>query len=111
MKENYIIIKFRGEVRKIFPHEIIFIEQNLRKVLFHLNYEVCGTYGKIENYLVELPQEFYKCNKSYVINLDKVTKMGNQVICFSDGKDIRMGRQSFHGAKKAFLEFTAQSES
>lgn len=110
MKENCIIIKFRGEVRKILPQEIIFVEQNLRKVLFHLNSEVCGTYGKIQNYVEHLPEEFYKCNKSYVINLDKVTKMGNQIIYFSNGNDLRIGRQSFYGAKKAFLEFALQSE-
>lgn len=108
MKDKCIVIKFRGEVRKIFPQEIIFVEQNLRKVLFHLNSEVCGTYGKIQNYVENLPQEFYKCNKSYVINLDKVTKMGNQIIYFSDGNDIRIGRQSFSSAKKAFLEFISQ---
>jgi len=110
MKDNCIIIKFKGEVRRILPQEIVFVEQNLRKVLFHLNSEVCGTYGKIENYMQNLPEEFYKCNKSYVINLNKVIKMGNQVIYFSDGNDIRIGRQSFHGAKKAFLEFALQSE-
>ncbi|QHI73219.1 LytTR family DNA-binding domain-containing protein [Aminipila terrae] len=111
MEDRFIVLKFKGEVRKIIPQEIVFVEQNLRKVLFHLNSEVCGTYGKIENYVEHLPREFYQCNKSYVINLDKVVKMGNQVIYFSDGKDIRIGRQSFHGAKKAFLKFASQSES
>lgn len=110
MKENGIIIKFKGEVRKVLPHEIIFVEQNLRKVFFHFSSDMFGTYGKIENYLVSLPKEFYKCNKSYVINLDKVAKMKDQIIFFSDGNCIRVGKHSFDGAKRAFLEFTSQLE-
>ncbi|QAT43144.1 LytTR family DNA-binding domain-containing protein [Aminipila luticellarii] len=110
MKKDFIILKFKGEVRKILPQDIIFVEQDLRKVLFHLNSEIYGTYGKIETYMQHLPQEFYQCNKSFVINLDKVIKMRDQIIYFSDGKDIRIGRQSFHGAKKAFLKFASESE-
>ncbi len=110
MKEKRIIIKFKGEVRGILPDDIVFIEQNLRKVFFHLTSDVCGTYGKIESYTLNMPKEFYKCNKSYVINLDKVTRMGDQTIYFSNGNDIRIGRQSFYGAKKAFVEFLSQFE-
>ncbi|QIB69025.1 LytTR family transcriptional regulator [Aminipila butyrica] len=110
MKEDFIIIKFRGQVRRISLEEVVFVEQNLRKVLFHLHSEICTTYGKLERYREHLPRGFYQCNKSYIINLDKVVKMGDQIIYFSDGEDIRIGRQSFHGAKKAFLQFSSPSD-
>ena len=110
MEKDFIIIKFKGQVRKIGLEDVIFVEQDLRKVLFHLHSEVCATYGKLEKYLEQLPQEFYQCNKSYVINLEKVIKMNDQTIYFSDGQEIRMGRQSFHGAKKAFLKFVLPSD-
>ncbi|MFV0516548.1 MAG: LytTR family transcriptional regulator DNA-binding domain-containing protein [Aminipila sp.] len=110
MKDKEIIIKFKGEVRKIDSKEIIVIEQNLRKVFFHLGEEVCVTYGKISEYEPILPKEFYRCNKSYIMNLDKIIKMEKQIIYFSDNTDIRLGRKSFCAAKKAFLAFVLQTE-
>lgn len=103
-----VIVKNKGEIRRIAFQDIIYIEKNLRKIYFHLASDVFCTYGKFDNYAIDLPEEFYMCNRSYIINLNKVAIMKDQTIYFIDGEDIRLGRDRFYGARKAYSAFVAE---
>ncbi|MBN7772111.1 LytTR family DNA-binding domain-containing protein [Clostridium aminobutyricum] len=103
-----VVVKNKGEIRRIAFQDIIYIEKSLRKIFFHLSSEVFCTYGKFDMYVVDLPEEFYLCSRSYIINLSKVIIMKDQTIYFVDGKDIRIGRDKFYGARKAYSAFIAE---
>lgn len=99
------VIKNKGEIRKIEFQDIIFIEKSLRKIFFHLSSGIVCTYGKFDNYLEDLPKEFYLCNRSYIINLSKVIIMKDQIIYFVGGQDIRIGKDKFYSARRAYSDF------
>lgn len=102
------VVKNKGEIRKIEFQDIIFIEKSLRKVFFHLSSGIFCTYGKFDMYLEDLPKEFYLCSRSYIINLSKVIIMKDQTIYFVEGKDIRVGKDKFYSARRAYSDFVAK---
>lgn len=55
--------------------EIKYIKRDGMKLVFHTNYrdyEVYSSFAKIEN---QLPENFIRCHKSFIVNIDNITRI------------------------------------
>ena len=102
MGEGYIPIINREETCKVYIVNVLFIEQDLRKIIVHTEDGLFWRYGKIEELLKYLDDRFFKCHKSCIINLDKVMKMKEQTVFFENGDKIVMSKEKFRLAKQNF---------
>ena len=101
-ERKYMPIINRGEVVKIYFDEIVYIESESRKIIFHTDRNNYSTYRKIEDVTALLPDSFHRCHKSCIINMEKVREMRDCVVYFENGMNIRMCRDKFAKSIQAY---------
>lgn len=91
-KENtYFFVKSSGQQHRINFDEILFVESikdyiNIKTE--NQEYIVLDTLKSFEN---QLPENFARVHKSYILNLDKVQKIDVKNVSLSSGKEIPIG--------------------
>lgn len=85
--------------------EIVFAEIIDRKVYLHLTTsEVVDFYDRIENLEAKLDSRFFRCHRSYLINMRYLKSYKNGVAYMENGKEIPVSRLR----SKAFSEVILQ---
>ncbi len=84
----------RGYESRLVPFdEIIFCEIIDRKVYLHLaSLEIVDYYDRIENLETKLDGRFFRCHRSFLINLQYLRSYKNQTAYMEGGKQIPVSR-------------------
>lgn len=73
--------------------EIVYCEITGRKIYLHLvSSEVIGYYDKIENLETKLDRRFYRCHRSYLINMEYLRGYSNGAAKLEGGAEIPVSR-------------------
>ena len=104
-----IIVKRDGLYEKIRLSRIVYLEQVARQIFIYLdNGDIIETYEKLSNLLSQInDSDFFHCHKSYVINLNYVKFVDEDLKCFvtTDGRNVPIRRESMFKAKRYFEDF------
>ena len=91
--EDSLLVQKGYEGRIIPKDEIVFCEIIDRKIYLNLaSGEVVDYYERIENLETKLDNRFYRCHRSYLINLKHLKGYKNGTACMDNGKDIPVSR-------------------
>ena len=91
--EDSLLVQKGYEGRIIREEEIVFCEIIDRKIYLNLaSGEVVDYYERIENLETKLDNRFYRCHRSYLINLKHLKGYKNGTACMDNGKDIPVSR-------------------
>ena len=85
--------------------DIIYIETKERKVLVHTYdnvYECSESIGNLEKKLSE--KGFFRCHKSYIVNLDAIKKIDKVFVYMADGDKVMVGTKKYATLKKAYIK-------
>lgn len=105
VSEERLLVQ-KGYERSIVPFaDIIYAEIIDRKVYLHLaSSEVVDFYDRIENLEERLDSRFFRCHRSYLINMQYLKSYKNGVAYMEGGKEIPISRLR----SKAFSEVILQ---
>ena len=85
--------------------DIFYIETEKRNVIIHTNREDIYSNKKIEELEKELREfGFFRCHKSYIINLDKIDYFDKMNVYFVDGRKAMVSSRKFHELKLRHLQ-------
>ncbi len=91
--EDSLLVQKGYEGRIIREEEIVFCEIIDRKIYLNLaSGEVVDYYERIENLETKLDNRFYRCHRSYLINLKHLKGYKNGTACMDNGKEIPVSR-------------------
>ena len=91
--EGSLLVQKGYEGRIIREDEIVFCEIIDRKIYLNLaSGEVVDYYERIENLETKLDNRFYRCHRSYLINLKHLKGYKNGTACMDNGKEIPVSR-------------------
>lgn len=96
---DYIAIPVKGGLRKLDTEDIIYVEISIHDLIFHTVHGDFTTVGSMKKVEEQLGEEFYRCNKCYLINLKYVDAIQNN--------DVILGEQTLQvsrAKKKGLLE-------
>ena len=99
-------VKIRGSVYSVPQEEIIYLENELRKICLHMRGREVLFYGTFKEILKELDERFLLCSRSYIVNMDHVLAMhhnGNYEIEMDSGEHLFFSKNYYLKAK-AVLE-------
>lgn len=104
-KKHYITVTYSGTETKILLSNIQCLESNLRKVIFTLSenreIEVVGKLTDYEEFL--LHHGFCRCHKSYLVNMEYIDSIDNDVFYLTSGKTMKISRTYLQSAKRHIL--------
>ena len=91
--EDSLLVQ-QGYERRIVPKdEIVFCEIIDRKIYLNLTSgEVVDYYERIENLESKLDSHFFRCHRSYLINLKHLKGYKNGTACMDNGKEVPVSR-------------------
>lgn len=99
-KKKYIMVSVKGGSRKLDASQIVYAEVWDHNLVFHMVDETVETNGsmrELEKNVEGMP--FFRCNKSFLINLEYVDSVQNNDICIGESQ-IRVSRLK----KKALMD-------
>ena len=106
--EDSLLVQKGYEGRIIREDEIVFCEIIDRKIYLNLaSGEVVDYYERIENLETKLNNRFYRCHRSYLINLKHLKGYKNGTACMDNGKEIpvsRLRRREFSGVVLQYMK-------
>lgn len=104
--DNFILAKTISECTKIFIKDIVFIESHLRKIKIHTTYDVIEYYHKLSDIDDQLKDfSFFRCHKSYIVNLKFVKSYDNVFITLKNGEKIYISKSKFSSFSKEFMYY------
>ena len=54
----------------------------------------------------QLPSQFVRCHRSYIVNLSHVVKLTRTEILLTNGTKIDVGHSYYHNTSQKFLDYT-----
>lgn len=104
-EEPYIVLKSGFDLRKIYFHEIYYIEVFGRKLTFHLEYETLTVNGRLKEYEQQLGKSFFKVHRSYLVNLQYIASYTNQQITLDHGVTLSLAQKKYPEFVQAYMDF------
>lgn len=93
LREQNLLVQRGNESNIISFHAIVYCEIINRKIYLHLKSgEVIDYYDKIENLEKKLDGRFFRCHRSYLINLSYLKNYKNEMAYLVNGKAIPVSR-------------------
>lgn len=91
--QNTISIKHKGETTFVQISRVIYLENILRKVKFHMDRDDVYAYAKFEDYSELLnSNHFVQCHRSFIINVNYIKRMNKNEIIMNDESIIPISR-------------------
>lgn len=109
-KDLYVQLSNRQGSYKILFNEIIYVESNARVITIHTkNQGVLSFYGRLDNFELQCnDRRFFRCHKSYIVNLDYVYAVANHSIQLETRQEIPVSIK-ISIAKDIFASYTARN--
>lgn len=104
-ENNYITVQKGYSYWRLKISDILYCEVIKRKIYVHLKKETIDYYGTIDNLERSLPTNFFRCHRSYIINLQSVYGYENGNAVIENGDRIPVSRLRQHVFSEVMLEF------
>lgn len=102
---RYLLIKAEGSHHRIPVSDILYVENNGRKVILHTK-TGCLEYYERMNHLAEiLGDGFYRCHRGYLVALSAISGYDRESITVGQGDTIYLAKQKYGEFVKRYCEF------
>lgn len=110
-KEKFLIAKTISFSSKIYLKDIVYIESAQRKIKVHTTYDVIEYYYKISDLGTELLEDnFFRCHKSYIVNLKYVQSFDNTFVTLKNSEKVYVSKHKLADFSKAFMYYLKNEE-
>lgn len=98
-----IVLKVRGRSIVVSCESIEFVESERRKARFNTADGPIESYCTLADAAEALPDTFFQCHKSFIVNMDKVVEIGKDGILMKSGAVVPVSQKRRRLAKEALL--------
>lgn len=106
--ESFLFIKTGSLSRRIDLKDIYYIDTFRKKVTLYLKQGSISYYAKLEELEKQLRKQFFRCHRSYLVNLAYVVEYDATTVVLEGGQRILMAKQKYSIFTKAYLEYLNQ---
>lgn len=100
--EGYISVITKRYSCRVKIDDIVYIQQQQKKLTIVTDHEVYSYYERMENVVEHLDKRFFQVMKKLVVNLDKIQMVREQQIHFQNGEDIYLGKDNYVKTKQIY---------
>lgn len=105
-KDKFLIAKTSSYSYKVYLKDIVYLESNQRKIILHTTYDTIEYYYKISDLENELSEDnFFRCHKSYIINLKYVQSFDSNFIILENSDKVYVSKYKLTDFSKAFMYY------
>lgn len=100
-----LVIRIKGIYRNIPKESILYIENEARKVVLHLKEGEVSYYAKMSELEAILGEEFFRCHRGFLVNLNAVAGYDLGSIQLKNGETILMAKQKYSAFVAVYMDF------
>lgn len=100
-----IAVSVEGKSINIAFEEISYIESCGRDIEIHVQDKVLTTHIKISDMEKMLPQDFFRCHRSYIVNYNYMDSIERYQITMKDGDLVPVSQQLYAETKNRYLKY------
>lgn len=104
-KEYCCTIKCGTQIHRIPFSQIKYAEVLGRKITLHTKQDVFTFNGRLDELQQSFPDFFFRCHKSFLVNLALVVKYDKEAASLKSGESVPIARRKFAEFGTAFLAF------
>ncbi len=105
-QENFIVINKSRQLIKINLNDVIYFEIRGRVIAIHGKNNITEYYEPIKTLEQKIyGQDFFRCHKSYLINLKYVEKFKKNEIIMDNGDKVLLSKRRYEEFTKRFLSY------
>lgn len=101
-------IKVKGTHIQIPVEDIVYAENDARKIILHTQKEVFSYYEKMENLEKSLGSNFFRCHRGYLVHLQEVAGYDHTSITLRNGETIYLAKQKYNAFVTAYMKYLAR---
>lgn len=83
--------------------DIFYVESRGKKVEIHTMKEFYEMYGSMNELELQLGSSFFRCHRSYLVNMSHIAEYDSESILLSSGKTIYMSKDKYRFFVKAYM--------
>ena len=102
---KFLLIKTAGKYRRIPVEDILYVENNGRKVVLHTRTEQLEYYERMNHLEEVLGEGFFRCHRGYLVALAAVIGYDNTSITVAGGEKIYLSKQKYAEFAKRCSQF------
>ena len=103
--EHTLAIRQGTAVIRIPFGQILYLEAMNRKIHLHKNGEFLPYYGKLDELEPTLPDTFFRCHRSYIVNFDHVQHYKKEEIWLDNDMVLPLSRRRYQAFGLAFMYY------
>ncbi len=103
-EKEYLTFQSGLSIRKLPPSDILYLEVRNRKVSVHSKTGVFDFYGKLEVLEKKLPARFFRCHRSFIVNMDTVMRFDKTDIFLMNGESVPVSKRKYQEFSMAFMK-------
>lgn len=100
-----LVVRVKGLYRNIPKESILYAENEGRKIVLHLADEQISYYAKMSELEEMLGNDFFRCHRGYLVNLNAVKGYDTGNIQIKNGETILMAKQKYSAFVDVYMEF------
>lgn len=104
-KDRQIFIKTRNKNITLNVADILYFENEMRKIIAHTVRGEIAFYGVMADMEKEAGAGFYRCHRGYLVNLSYVAEYDMENILLSNGEKIYLSKDRYHDFVKQYMRY------
>ncbi len=100
-----LLVKTEGSHRRIPVDDILYVENNGRKVILHMKTECLEYYERMNHLEDVLGDGFYRCHRGYLVALSAVSGYDHESITVGQGDKIYLAKQKYSEFVKRYCRY------
>lgn len=109
-EQLFITVKKGSAWTRINYSDILYIEVFDRKLFMHTTQDTYEFYGKLEKLEHEMPDCFFRCHRSYIVNLTFVRHYDKTSILLENGITVLISKRKYREFCTYFLNFLKKGD-
>lgn len=110
--EDYLTLSNGSRIEKIAVNDILYIECNLKKQVFHLiegkEFYAKKTMKETEDFLSD--KGFIRIHSGYIVNISKISIINNKEVIMLDKSSLPISRSRIAFVKNAYLSYLREND-
>lgn len=104
-EQSPLIIKSKGESKRILREDILYAENDARKIILHTKNGRFSYYEKMEELEKKLGEGFFRCHRGYLVNFAEVEGYDRSSIVLKCGEKVYLAKQKYNDFVDAYMSY------
>ena len=102
-KKERRVLFIRSRNLTLDQSEILYIESRAKKVEIHTVRQTIEIYAAMDELEGQLGDEFYRCHRAYIVNMDCITEYDSESITLTNGDRVYLTKKKYGEFVKAYM--------